>query len=141
METPIIIGTFEVKETEDWMIHFETASWYQRVRIAPGIYPVTAYRGSWGDLGHTLYVSAEGICVGSSFTDRLLWAHSTHIDEDVGKTLRASKGLPPYDVGGFLSDGRLKVTNPDIVAVEWTAESTGEVRTRLKRKPRETALA
>lgn len=71
--TPIIVGTFTITEPTVMVEHYETASWEKRVEVHPGIYPVIAYcsyKDGHPDMGHSLYIKANGKIVGGYMASR-----------------------------------------------------------------------
>ena len=119
------VGEWTVREPEVWRITYETASWYTDVEVQPGTYDAVVYP-TYDGIGHSIYLRAHGVCVGSYFVNRLLTASSAHKDEDVGKEYDVHKTIPPYDVGAHLESERLKITNPEFTTEEWSYTSDPE---------------
>jgi hypothetical protein len=115
----IQVGTYEVRTAEEWEIHYETASWFKRVRVEPGVYPVYAHPTESG-IGHALYVRAEGICTASYFESRILQHRSGHTDEHKGEVTPVGKMLATYDRADAWDSSPLRLTDPRVGFREWT---------------------
>lgn len=82
------IGTYILTEPKTFRRSYETASWFTDIEVPAGEYPIFAVvrdgevSRTWGE---TPFWSLPGIVTASCFINRVFWASSARINEDVGK--------------------------------------------------------
>ena len=94
----IKVGWYTLHEKRVFRSTFECAAWYEDVEVQPGTYDVLAYP-TWTNIGHALYVQAEGMVTGAYFGS-LYGGRAIGPDrggpERIGKIAKASIRLAPY---------------------------------------------
>jgi len=120
----VLVGSFVLAEPTEFTTHYECAAWYKKVLVQPGTYPVYAYpRPSERDLGHTLYVDAEGEVTDASFQPLFGGVPIRGAEDsgkrEIGQREKASITIPNYAIHDHVLAGDLKLTEGNAVASEY----------------------
>lgn len=80
------IGTFTLSAPHTYKNEFPTASWYEMVEVQPGAYPIMGTLGKDGSIDDTsISICLPGTVTKSYFENRVFWASSAKVDENVGQ--------------------------------------------------------
>lgn len=106
-----LIGYVTLAHEREFTQTYETASWYTRVMVPAGRYPVTGYvsRGTIDNWG--VCVHMRGTVTASYFVNRVFTSSSARINEDVGKPFDYVWGMYATDLCGLnhTDDTRLEL--------------------------------
>lgn len=133
-----LIGYYVLTEPTTFTRTYETASWYTKIEVPAGEYPIYAGECKRPDTGEIQlgldwpsapHARLDGVVTSSYFVNRVFWATSSETDRDVGKPDAYGWSTYGYAVAQAVLNGdphfRLL---PDVEAREVRFEYNGEPR-------------